>query len=61
MLILTRKQGQEIVIGDDIKVVLLESKGTTVKIGIEAPVSTSVHRREVYDRIQQIRKQQAIA
>ncbi len=51
MLILTRKSGEGIRIGDEIKVVLLEIKGNQVRIGIEAPQYIQVHRDEVYERI----------
>lgn len=51
MLILTRKIGEAIQIGDDIKIRLLEVKGGQVKIGIEAPDQVAVHREEVFLRI----------
>ncbi len=51
MLVLTRKAGEGIVIGDDIRVTVIELKGGGVRIGIEAPRSTKVHRLEVYERI----------
>ena len=51
MLILTRKVGETIVIGDDITVTILNSKGV-VKLGINAPMDVSIHREEVYQRIQ---------
>ena len=51
MLILTRKLGERIAIGDDITITLLEIKGGQVKIGIEAPQSISIHRQEIYERI----------
>ena len=53
MLVLTRKSGESITIGDAIVVNVLEIKGSQVKIGIDAPAGISVHRREVYDKIQQ--------
>ena len=53
MLILTRKSGESITIGDAIVVNVLDIKGSQVKIGIDAPTGISVHRREVYDKIQQ--------
>lgn len=53
MLILTRKLGEDIAIGDDIKITLLDIKGKHVRMGIEAPASVSVHRGEVYRMIQQ--------
>lgn len=51
MLILTRKVGEAIAIGDDIKIRLLEIKGGQVKLGVEAPSQVAVHREEVYLRI----------
>jgi carbon storage regulator len=52
MLILTRKSGEKITIGDDVVISVLEVKGTQIKIGIDAPAGIPVHRGEVYDRIQ---------
>ena len=51
MLILTRKSGEQIAIGDDIVISLLEIKGTKVKIGIQAPETVSTHRQEIYEKI----------
>lgn len=51
MLILTRRSGEGLRIGDEIKVVILEIKGNQVRIGIEAPDNIQVHRDEVYERI----------
>ena len=51
MLILTRKLGEQITIGDDITVTLLEVNGTQVKLGIDAPKDISIHRKEIYERI----------
>ena len=51
MLILTRKSGEGIRIGEDISVVILEIKRNQVRIGIEAPKDTQVHRDEVYEKI----------
>jgi len=53
MLILTRKSGEKITIGDDVVVSVLEIKGTQIKLGIVAPRGIAVHRGEIYDRIQQ--------
>lgn len=53
MLILTRNIAQTIVIGDDITVTLLAVKGNQVRIGISAPKDVSVHREEIYLRIQE--------
>jgi carbon storage regulator len=51
MLILTRKLGEVIVIGDDIKIVILDIKGKHVRIGVEAPRKTKVYREELYQMI----------
>ncbi|MCS6830699.1 MAG: carbon storage regulator CsrA [Armatimonadota bacterium] len=53
MLVLTRKVNQSIVIGDDIEVVVLEVRGEQVRIGVRAPKTIAVHRKEVYDQIRQ--------
>ena len=52
MLVLTRKVGEGITIGDDIKIVVMQVKGKQVRLGIKAGSSTQVHREEVFDRIQ---------
>jgi len=51
MLILTRRVGESIRIGDDIKITLLGIVGQQVKLGVEAPAEVIVHREEVYERI----------
>jgi len=51
MLVLTRKLGEGIVIGDDITIKIIEMKGGTVRIGIEAPRDRKIYRQEVYDKI----------
>ncbi|MFN7017461.1 MAG: carbon storage regulator CsrA [Fimbriimonadales bacterium] len=52
MLVLTRKVNQSIMIGDDIEVIVLEVRGEQVRLGIKAPRTVTVHRREIYDAIQ---------
>lgn len=51
MLILTRKAGESIVIGDDIVITIVEAGRDQVRIGIDAPRSVAVHRQEVYAEI----------
>ena len=51
MLILTRKSGESLMIGEDISVTVLGVKGNQVRIGIDAPKDISVHREEVFDKI----------
>lgn len=53
MLVLTRKAGEGIIIGDDIKLTIVEIKGGSIRIAIDAPRDKKIHRQEVYDRIQQ--------
>ena len=53
MLVLTRKLHQSIVIGDGIEVVVLEVRGEQVRIGIKAPKDVAVHRKEVFDQLQE--------
>ena len=52
MLILTRNIGTSIVIGDDVVVSVLGIKGNQVRLGVDAPKNVSVHREEIYERIQ---------
>lgn len=52
MLVLTRKVHQSIMIGDDIEVIVLEVRGEQVRLGIRAPRNVPVHRKEIYEQIQ---------
>jgi len=59
MLILNRRVGENIVIGDDITVTVLGVSRNQIKIGVKAPKHVSVHREEIYARIQSEKKQEA--
>lgn len=52
MLILTRRVGEKLIIGDNVVIDVLGVKGNQVRIGIDAPKDVEVHREEIYDRIQ---------
>lgn len=58
MLILTRRVGETIRINDDITVTVLGVNGMQVRLGVEAPEEVSVHRQEIYDRIQEQKEQE---
>ncbi len=53
MLILTRRVRETLIIGDDVSVTVLGVKGNQVRLGVDAPKEVSVHREEIYQRIQQ--------
>jgi len=53
VLILTRRVDETLIIGDDVHITVIGVKGNQVRIGINAPKNVSVHREEIYERIQQ--------
>lgn len=55
MLVLSRKKGEKIVIGDLVTLVVMDIRGDKVRLGVDAPKEVTVHRREVYDAIQRER------
>ncbi|MEI7473181.1 MAG: carbon storage regulator CsrA [bacterium] len=57
MLVLTRKLGQKLIINENIEVVILETKGESVKIGIKAPKNVTIYREEIYEEIKKANAQ----
>lgn len=61
MLVLTRKLGESIAIDDHIKIMVVQIKGKQVRLGIQAPPETKIHRQEVYETIQSSNREAATA
>jgi carbon storage regulator len=51
MLILTRRSGEAVIVGDNVRIAVLDIRGNQVRLGVEAPREVTVHREEVYRRI----------
>ena len=59
MLVLTRRAGESVIIGDDVVVTVLEARGDVIRIGIQAPRDVQVHREEVYRELQAANREAA--
>ncbi|MEE3609808.1 carbon storage regulator CsrA [Avibacterium paragallinarum] len=59
MLILTRKVGESLLIGDDISITILNVRGNQIKVGVNAPKDISVYREEIYQRVKEAKDDQA--
>lgn len=58
MLILTRKIGESLLVGDDVEITVLNIRGNQVKLGVKAPKEISVHREEIYQRIKALSEEE---
>lgn len=58
MLVLSRHKNEQIVIGQDIVITVIEIRGDKVRLGVEAPQEVSVHHREIFDKIYKNRKEE---
>ena len=61
MLVLSRQRDESIMIGDDVEITIVDVRGDKVRLGITAPKSIPVHRREIFDAIQREKKQKEAA
>ncbi len=59
MLVLSRQKDESIIIGDDVEITIVDVRGDKVRLGINAPRSISVHRKEIYEAIQREKAQKA--
>jgi len=59
MLVLSRQKDESIIIGDDVEVTIVDVRGDKVRLGINAPRSISVHRKEIYEAIQREKAEKA--
>ena len=59
MLVLTRKAGESVMIGDDVVITVLEARGDVIRLGIQAPKDVRVHREEVYRELQAAKREAA--
>jgi len=57
MLVLSRQKDESIIIGDDVEITIVDVRGDKVRLGITAPRSVSVHRKEIYEAIQREKEQ----
>jgi carbon storage regulator len=61
MLVLTRRQGESVMVGDEVVITVLEVRGEVIRLGIQAPRSVQVHREEVYKELQRANREAALA
>ncbi|WP_430780664.1 carbon storage regulator CsrA [Actinoplanes sp. G11-F43] len=59
MLVLTRRAGESVMIGDDVVITVLEARGDVIRLGIQAPRDVQVHREEVYRELQEANRSAA--
>ncbi len=59
MLVLTRRAGESVMIGDDVVITVLETRGDVVRLGIQAPREVQVHREEVYKELRDVNREAA--
>ncbi|NLF84246.1 MAG: carbon storage regulator CsrA [Candidatus Gastranaerophilales bacterium] len=57
MLVLTRKKGQKLIINNDIEIIILDARGDSVKVGVQAPKNVTIFREEIYEEIKKANEQ----